>query len=88
VQKLLTIKELLKQQGFTIEGARKRLRELALERPESTPSAGPVSPPVDGSTPRQAAPAFASEPSAKPLRGALLEIRAELVDWLSALRGR
>lgn len=32
VQKLLTIKDLLKSQGFTIEGARKRLREMGSER--------------------------------------------------------
>ncbi len=90
VQKLLTIKELLKHQGFTIEGARKRLRELALERsPPSGSALTPVSPPVELSpVPRQAAPAFATEPSAKPLRGALLDIRAELVDWLRELRGR
>lgn len=94
VQKLLAIKDLLKHQGFTIEGARKRLRELALERPESTPSpsavgpVSPVSPPVDVAThPRQAAPAFLPEPSAKPLRGALLHIRRELAEWLTALRG-
>lgn len=87
VQKLLTIKELLKQQGFTIDGARKRLRELALERPSVVPSVVPVSPPVEGTLlVRPAAPAFPIEPSAKPLRGALLDIRAELVDWLNELR--
>lgn len=86
VQKLLTIKELLKHQGFTIDGARKRLRELALARP--TAGQEPVSPPVDGpASARPSAPAFVSEPSPKPLRSALLGVRSELVEWLSQLHG-
>lgn len=86
VQKLLAIKDLLKSQGFTIEGARKRLRELALQRESDVTSAGaPASPPVEVSLlVREGTPGM-SIPSAKPLRAALLEIRADLVAWLSEL---
>lgn len=82
VQKLLSIKELLKNQGFTIEGARKRLRELALERTESTETT-PASPPVE----MVAAPVGeqTSLPNAKRLRSALVGVRADLVAWLGEL---
>lgn len=85
VQKLLAIKDLLKSQGFTIEGARKRLRELALQRESDVASAGaPASPPVEVPVLVREGPVIPA-PSAKPLRVALLEIRADLVAWLSEL---
>ena len=85
VQRLLAVKDLLKNQGFTIEGARKRLRELSLSRSEPPAVDTPVSPPVESAQVRQAAPALPSQPSAKPLRAALLEVRAELTGWLAEL---
>lgn len=86
VQRLLAVKDLLKNQGFTIEGARKRLRELSLSRSEPPSGiATPVSPPVELAPIRQAAPASPNQPSAKPLRSALLDVRAEIVQWLGEL---
>jgi DNA-binding transcriptional MerR regulator len=87
VQKLLAIKVLLKEQGFTIEGARKRLREglpeivaKSAEEPVSPPvERGSFSPPADSSDLR------ASGVQAKAMRGALLGIRKELMSWLDEL---
>lgn len=85
VQRLLAVKDLLKNQGFTIEGARKRLRELSSSRSDAPGGETPVSPPVELAPTRQAAPALPSQPSAKPMRSALLEVRAEIVQWIGEL---
>ena len=62
VEKLLRVKDLLYGQGFTIAGARKRLRERGEERPRPEE---PV---------RRAANA---------MRGALLEVRGEVLSLLA-----
>ncbi len=86
VQKLLTIKDLLKSQGFTIEGARKRLRELpAKHEPDQRDTVLSASPPVEGSVQVREVSPVASVPGAKPLRAAVLDMRADLVAWLSEL---
>jgi DNA-binding transcriptional MerR regulator len=64
VEKLLRVKDLLYGQGFTIAGARKRLRERGEERPRPEE---PV---------RRAANA---------MRGALLEVRGEVLSLLAEL---
>lgn len=86
VQKLLAIKDLLKSQGFTIEGARKRLRELSLQRESDRTGGGaPASPPVDVPLPGREGTILSPGTNAKPLRAALLEVRADLVAWLNEL---
>jgi DNA-binding transcriptional MerR regulator len=86
VQKLLTIKDLLKSQGFTIEGARKRLRELPLKHEsDGRDTVSSASPPVEGAGSVREVSPVASAPSAKPLRAAMLEVRADLVAWLGEL---
>ncbi len=72
VQRLLQVKDLLRNQGFSIAGARKRLREL--ETPASwAPRGQTPSPPVTHS-------------NAKALRRALVGLRCELHEWLQELR--
>jgi DNA-binding transcriptional MerR regulator len=91
VQKLLTIKELLKSQGFTIEGARKRLREMATAgetvATELNPAGlTPVSPPVELAPSEEVLGPVSAEPHGKRLRSALTHVRAELVEWLGELQ--
>lgn len=69
VDKLLKVKELLYSQGFTIAGARKRMREGGAE-PVATPAAAPV--------------AALVRPGAQ-LRTALSEIRRDIVSLLAEL---
>jgi DNA-binding transcriptional MerR regulator len=76
VEKLLRVKDLLKNQGFTIAGARKRLSETA-EAVAIAPA--PVAVPEEPS----------AERSAKDMRKELLGLRGELVrmlDEISALK--
>jgi len=76
VEKLLRVKDLLKNQGFTIAGARKRLSETA-EAVAIAPA--PVAVPEEPSLER----------SAKDMRKELLGLRGELVrmlDEISALK--
>ncbi len=70
VDKLLKVKDLLYAHGFTIAGARKRLREGGAE-PEAQAIVPAVAPPA----PRPGA----------PLRAALAEIRRDIVALLSEL---
>src|SRR5690606_32213358 len=85
VQKLLHVKDLLKNQGFTIAGAKKRLRPSAADGQAG--SAGLVSPlAADASAVPavdQGKDSFASETvsDAKGMRRALVGIRKELVSW-------
>lgn len=72
VEKLMKVKDLLKNQGFTIAGARKKLRDpeaqvVALDAPEAEVAALPP-----------AAPATPVSQRAR-IREALLAIRAEIV---------
>lgn len=72
VDKLLKVKDLLYTHGFTIAGARKRLREAGAEAEPERPvvSAAPVS----ATLPPQA-------------RGQLIELRAEIQRMLGELEG-
>jgi DNA-binding transcriptional MerR regulator len=70
VDKLLKVKDLLYSHGFTIAGARKRLREGGAE-PETQPAA-PVAPPE-------------AERPGQQLRAALTEIRRDIVALLAEL---
>lgn len=72
VDKLLKVKDLLYTHGFTIAGARKRLREAGAEaEPERPVVTAPV---VSGGLSAQA-------------RGQLIELRAEVQRMLSELEG-
>jgi DNA-binding transcriptional MerR regulator len=73
VEKLLKVKDLLKNQGFTIAGARKRLSE-ALPSPSEPVEAEPV-----------AAEPVAAEPSAKNMRKVLLSLREDLLQMLEQI---
>jgi DNA-binding transcriptional MerR regulator len=73
VEKLLRVKDLLKNQGFTIAGARKRLSEAA---PAPTESAPPEPPPMEASEP---------ETGAKAMRKALLSLRHDLMRMLEEI---
>jgi DNA-binding transcriptional MerR regulator len=76
VDKLLKVKDLLYTHGFTIAGARRRLREAV---PEAEPQPAPVP---------QAAPASAPEADLSlRARGALVELREEIKRMLSELEG-
>ncbi|MFZ5894249.1 MAG: MerR family transcriptional regulator [Myxococcota bacterium] len=73
VDKLLKVKDLLYTHGFTIAGARKRLREAVAEA-EPAPAAEAASPAVAPSLPPHA-------------RGQLIELRAEIQRMLAELEG-
>lgn len=73
VEKLLRVKDLLKNQGFTIAGARKRLSEAAPAPAESAP---PEPAAVEVSEP---------ETGAKAMRKALLSLRHDLMRMLEEI---
>lgn len=75
VEKLLKVKDLLKTQGFTIAGARKKLRDADAE---AKTQAAPV--PVEAPA-RPLAPRVAEVPKGR-LREVLLGIREEIVAML------
>lgn len=83
VEKLILVRRLLHQEGYTIAGARRRLEEMALQ-PAATPEAGPVAAPADQG---RLFPAPASEPPADagPDRRVVAEVVAELKDLLRRL---
>lgn len=91
VEKLLHVKDLLKNQGFTIAGARKRLRPAnPLEErtaPTTRTSVAPRQPQPGerevGALQRSGAGETQAE--GKPLRKALIGVRAELLSWLDEL---
>jgi DNA-binding transcriptional MerR regulator len=76
VDKLLKVKDLLYTHGFTIAGARRRLREAV---PEAEPQPAPVPQPAPPSAP-EAELSFRA-------RGALVELRDEIKRMLSELEG-
>ena len=78
VEKLLKVKDLLKTQGFTIAGAKKKLREPELERP-----AEPV---VELADERPAVPVVAPVAVAPPSNEALTETRARMREALLSIR--
>jgi DNA-binding transcriptional MerR regulator len=77
VEKLLRVKDLLKNQGFTIAGARKRLSEPA---PASAESPAPE--------PAGAAPVPETETGAKAMRKTLLSLRHDLMRMLEEITER
>jgi DNA-binding transcriptional MerR regulator len=80
VEKLLRVKDLLRNQGFTIAGARKRLNETAAAAEE-----GPAlqAQPEDAPVVEAAPPAPKRE--AKDMRKALLGLRQELIGMLDEI---
>jgi DNA-binding transcriptional MerR regulator len=86
VEKLLRVKDLLRNQGFTIAGARKRLSDA----PEAQPLAV-AAPAVVAVAAEPAAPERGPEHSAKDIRKALLGLRRDLLrmlDEISAIQSR
>lgn len=90
VEKLLRVKDLLKNQGFTIAGARKRLSE-----PAAAPAA--AAPEAAAPAPAALAPVAAAEPAeiaelgAKNMRRVLLGLRQDLmrmIEEIAAPKGR
>jgi len=84
VEKLLRVKDLLRNQGFTIAGARKRLSDAqeAVPLPVPAPAAIAVEVPVAEQ---------AAEHSAKDMRKALVGLRQELIrmlDEIGAIQSR
>ncbi len=71
VENLLRVRELLYKEGFTIAGARKRLQKSGVE-PEKQQQQQQQAKAADGKD---------------PMRGALLEVRAEVAAFLEELGG-
>lgn len=89
VEKLLRVKDLLKNQGFTIAGARKRLSEPVVAGPSEPAALGSSEPAALGSS--EPAEPVDADPSAKNMRKVLLGLRHELMNMLeeiSAPKGR
>jgi DNA-binding transcriptional MerR regulator len=80
VEKLLRVKDLLRNQGFTIAGARKRLSEPAVAAEEALA----VTPQVEEG-PVAESPLPALERGAKDMRRALLGLRQELLGMLDEI---
>lgn len=93
VEKLLRVKDLLKNQGFTIAGARKQLSTksgvsdpLGSAAPSTAGlSVAPAASPADPSTPVGGSAPIAPV-SAKGLRRALVSLRAEMCEMLVELQ--
>jgi DNA-binding transcriptional MerR regulator len=78
VEKLLKVKDLLKNQGFTIAGARKRLSEVLPSPSEPAPS--PSEPGLPSPSERVEA-----EPGGKNMRKVLLSLRQDLLHMLEQI---
>ena len=79
VEKLVVVRRLLHQEGYTIAGARRRLEEMARDpapAPEGQGRLFPVAPPD---------PAPAQAPEAGPPRAVVAEVLTELKDLLRRL---
>jgi DNA-binding transcriptional MerR regulator len=92
VEKLLRVKDLLKNQGFTIAGARRQLSRPGVEesKPEDTtaPAAPSVAPsPVTSVGVRPTALASPPRHQAKALRRTLVHLREDIVQMLNELDG-
>jgi DNA-binding transcriptional MerR regulator len=87
VEKLLRVKDLLKNQGFTIAGARKRLSEAAPTPAESATaeSATATAAPAAAVEAVGAAETPENETGAKSMRKALLGLRHDLLRMLEEL---
>lgn len=83
VEKLLRVKDLLKNQGFTIAGAKKRLREPELERMTEAVVESQVeaSPPAPAAAIREPLDATVRERQTR-MREALVSIREDIVAML------
>lgn len=84
VEKLLKVKDLLKNQGFTIAGAKKKLREPDLQ----TVREGELEPVVEqvvAVAPAPPAPAPVHDPLREQMRDALLALRADIASMLDDL---
>jgi DNA-binding transcriptional MerR regulator len=77
VEKLLKVKDLLKNQGFTIAGAKKKLRD-----PEAQVA---LEVEVEAVVERPAPPAAPREPAREQMREALLALRADIAAMLDDL---
>ena len=79
VEKLLKVKDLLKNQGFTIAGAKKKLRDPEAQvTPEPEPEPEPAVAPVVAAAP-------ARDPMREQMRDALLALRADITSMLDDL---
>ena len=85
VEKLLKVKDLLKNQGFTIAGAKKKLREPDAQatREAEVEVEAVVEPVVVAPAPALAAPA--RDPLREHMRDALLALRADIASMLDDL---
>jgi hypothetical protein len=79
VEKLLTVKDLLKNQGFSIAGARKQLHASAILVTETSRSVLEREPPGDEPT---LLPESGARSDTKALRRALVRLREQLVELL------
>jgi DNA-binding transcriptional MerR regulator len=84
VEKLLRVKDLLKNQGFTIAGARKRLSEPA-PAPAPAPEAQEAVRVVQAVEAAQAVAAVEPDPGAKAMRKVLLGLRQDLMRMLDEI---
>jgi DNA-binding transcriptional MerR regulator len=87
VEKLLRVKDLLRNQGFTIAGARKRLSDA----PEAVPLSAPAPAAVAAVAVEAPVAEQAADHSAKDMRKALLGLRQDLIrmlDEISTIQSR
>ncbi len=92
VEKLLRVKDLLKNQGFTIAGARRQLSRPSVEDPQPEDTAAKTGPtvapnPVVSVGVRPAVLAQPPRNQAKALRRTLVHLREDIVQMLNELDG-
>ncbi|MBX3127421.1 MAG: MerR family transcriptional regulator [Polyangiaceae bacterium] len=83
VEKLLNVKDLLYNHGFTIAGARKRLREGIAAPAPAEQAAAPAPEPAPAAVAAGVAPAAGLQPEA--LRSKLTELRSDVQAMLDGL---
>jgi DNA-binding transcriptional MerR regulator len=92
VEKLLRVKDLLRNQGFTIAGARKKLHdpadEVRVERVPAQPERVPVQPERVPVQPERVSQSTQPERASQSMRGALLAIRQDLLRMIAELEPR
>lgn len=92
LEKLLRVKELLYSEGYTVQGARKRLRELMKEPGSNSATETPAAPEVAATKPpAELPPAISSRPALEDrfqIQSALSTLRRQIQDELSALTAR
>lgn len=88
VEKLLRVKDLLRNQGFTIAGARKKLHDPAADEPRIERAPAPPERTIQSIAPERASHSPQPERTSHPMHGVLQAIRQDLLRMIAELDSR